>query len=162
MNMKMKFLGCILSISFFMAGCQAMGTLKPSEGGSFMSLWNTYALCQGESDLQQLSQHALMLKNAAGHTVPQDSFVIPLPGQIQRLVTTPSSRFAVDVKAMAASCSIRAAQVAMQRGRDDVARSLLESVLEYHHSDYAYYSTQAKSMLSELDNPAVRVSLRVR
>ncbi|HJT21709.1 MAG TPA: hypothetical protein VJ746_14630 [Nitrospira sp.] len=127
-----------------------------------MSLWNTYALCQGESDLEQLSQHALMLKKAASHAAPQDSFVIPLPGQIQRLVTTPSSRFAVDVKAMAASCSLRAAQLAMQRGKDDVARSLLESVLEYHHSDYAYYSTQARSMLSELDNPAIRVSFRVR
>jgi hypothetical protein len=127
-----------------------------------MSLWNTYALCQGESDLEQLSQHALMLKKAASHTVSQNSFIIPLPGQIQRLVTTPSSRFAVDVKAMAASCSLRAGQVAMQKGKDDLARSLFQSVLEYHHLDYAYYSMQAKMMLSELDNPAVRVSLHVR
>ena len=126
-----------------------------------MSLWNTYAHCHAETDLEQLKHDALILSEAANGSQPGESFVIPLPGKIERLVTTPSARLAVDVKAMAASCSLRAGQAAVNMGKIDVARSLLESILANHpEADYAYYSMQAKSMLSELDSRAVKVSLR--
>lgn len=157
----MKSPWALLAFSVLLFGCQTGSPMQASEGGSFMSLWNTYARCQAESDLEQLKHEALVLKTAASRSVTPDSFIIPLPGKIQRLVTAPSARFAVDVKAMAASCSLRAGQVAMQIGKSDEARSFLESVLEYRQADYAYYSTQAKSILSELDNPAVKVSLRI-
>lgn len=159
----MKPLSCILlGFSLFMLGCQTGGPLKEAESGSFSSLWRTYGHCHSESNLEQLNQDASILRAAANRSVSQDGFVIPLPGKIQRLVSAPSARLAVDVKAMAASCTIRAGQTAAKLGKVDVARSLLESVFEYHpQSDYAYYSSQAKSMLLELDNPAVTVSLRM-
>src|SRR5262245_10712887 len=96
----------ILSLSILLLGCQTGSPLKGSDNGSFMSLWNTYAHCQSGSDLEQLRQDASVLKTAANRSVTQDGFVIPLPGQIQKLVTAPSARLAVDVKAMAASCSL--------------------------------------------------------
>jgi hypothetical protein len=159
----MKF--SLLTVSCFsllVVGCQTSTPMKVSDGGSFMSLWNTYAHCQSETNLDELSQDATVLRKAASRSVTMDSFVLPLPGNIQRLVTTPSARLAVDVKAMSASCALRAGQTAIQVGKTEVARSLLESVLEYNQPDYVYYSVQAKTMLSEIDNPAVKVSLRIQ
>lgn len=154
-----KFPLAILSLSLLMLGCQTGGPMK-ADSGSFMSLWNTYARCQSESDLDNLKQDTSVLKTAANRSVSQDGFVLPLPGKIQKLVTTPSARLAVDVKAMAASCSLKAGQTALQLGNTEAARSFLESVLEYRQPDYAYYSTLARSILSEIDNPLVRVSLQ--
>ena len=142
-------------------GCQTGNAVKPDSGG-FMNLWNTYAHCHAETDLEQLKHDASVLSAAANQSLSAETFVIPLPGQIERLVTTPSARLAVDVKAMAASCSLRAGQAAVNMGKIDIARSLLQSILDYHpEADYAYYSMQAKSMLLELDSAAVKVSLRI-
>jgi len=149
-------------MTLVMSGCQTGGPLKVSDNGSFMGLWNTYAHCQNETDLEQLKHHASILKTAADKSASADSFVIPLPGKIERLVTAPSARLAVDVKAMAASCSLRAGQAAVHEGKIDVARTFLEGILQYHpESEYAYYSAQAKTILSELNTPFVKVSLQV-
>lgn len=113
-------------------------------------------------DLEPLRQDAVVLNAAAAKSASPAGFVVPLPGRIERLVTTPSARLAVDVKAMAASCSLRAAQAAINLQKFDVARPLLESVLAYHpQSDYAYYSMQAKSILSSLDTAIVQVSFKL-
>ncbi len=126
-----------------------------------MSLWNTYAHCQSATDLEELKKDADLLTSAATRSLPQAGFVVPLPGKIERLVTTPSARFAVDVKAMAASCSLKAGQVAVGAQKIDVARMLLASVLGYQEPDYAFYSSQARSILSSLDSPVVQVSFRL-
>jgi len=85
--------------------------------------------------------------------------VLPLPGKLERLVTAPSARLAVDVQAMSAACSLRAGQAAVEARRYDVAKELLKSILDYHpESDYAFYSVQAKAILSEIDAETVQVS----
>lgn len=151
----------VLGFSFLIMGCQAAGPVREMESGSFSALWRTYSHCHAETKLEELNQDASVLRAAANHSGSQDGFVIPLPSKLQRLVTMPSTRLAVDVKAMAASCTLRAGQTAAKMGKVDVARSLLESVLEYHpQSEYAFYSMQAKTMLLELDNPAITVSFR--
>jgi len=153
----------ILSLSVLaLTGCQTQTHVRDGDGASFSSLWQTYSHCNSGDTLDQLNHDAQILRTAANHSFSLDGFVIPLPIKIERLVSAPSARLAVDVKAMAASCSLRAGQVATQVGQIEVARSLFESVLEYRpQSDYAYYSLQAKAALLSLDNPAVTVSLHV-
>ena len=124
-----------------------------------MGLWSTYSHCQSAKDWAELAHDATVLRSSVNRTVSGDGFVLPLPGKLERLVTAPSARLAVDVKAMSAACSLRAGQAAVEARRYDVAKELLKSILEYHpESDYAFYSVQAKAILSEIDPESVQVS----
>jgi hypothetical protein len=128
-----------------------------------MSLWNTYTHCQSSTDLEQLQHAASVLREAAQKSLDRETFVLPLPGKLDRFVATPSARLAVDVKAMSAACSLRTAQAAIEDQRIDIARDLLHSILAYHpQSDYAFYSVQAKAILSELEPTSLQVSLNAR
>ena len=107
-----------------------------------------------------MNQDAAVLSTSAKRSLLRDSFVLPLPGKLERLVTTPSARLAVDVKAMSAACSLRAGQAAVEAHRIDIAKGLLQSILEYRpQSDYDFYILQAKALLSEIDPASVEVSL---
>lgn len=154
----------IAALSLLAVGCQSGQPMKQSaaDNGNFMSLWNTYSHCQNSTDFEQLKQDAGILSAAAKRSHSQDAFVLPLPGKLERLVTTPSARLAVDVKAMSAACSLRAGQAAVETQRFDIARELLHEVLEHHpQSEYAFYSLQAKAILSELEPASVQVSLSI-
>ena len=130
------------------------------DNGSFMSLWRTYSDCQSTKDINQLRENALTLTNAANHSFTEEGFVLPLPGKLEKLVSTPSARFAVDVNAMAAACSLRAGSAAVEAGRLDIAKELLKTVLQYQsQSEYAYYVLQAKALLSEIEPNIVEVTL---
>src|SRR5512146_105339 len=144
----------LAALSFLVVGCQSGQQMKQLavDNGNFMSLWNTYSHCQNATDFEELKHDALVLGTAAKRSHSQDAFVLPLPGKLERLVTTPSARLAVDVKAMSAACSLRAGQAAVETQRFDIARELLHGILEYHpQSDYTFYSQQAKTILSELE-----------
>jgi hypothetical protein len=131
------------------------------DNGSFMSLWKSYSHCQATTDLYQLREDALALKNAANHS-SQEGFVLPLPGKLEQFVATPGARFAVDVKAMAAACSLRAGSAAIEAGKLDVAKDLLQTILSYQpQSEYAYYALQAKALLSDLEKNVVQVTLNI-
>ena len=159
----MKYLHLILvSILVSVAGCQTGQPVKTAaiDNGSFMSLWGTYSHCQATTGIDQLSEDALTLTNAANRSLTQEAFVLPLPGKLQKFVSTPAARFAVDVKAMAAACSLRAGSAAVEAGKLDVAKDLLLTVLSYQpQSEYAYYTLQAKTLLSELEPNIVEVTL---
>ena len=142
-------------------GCQSGQPVRQSnaDNGSFMGLWSVYSHCQNARGWEELKHDAMVLSASAKRTVSGDSFVLPLPGKLERLVSAPSARLAVDVKAMSAACSLRAGQAAVDAGRFDVAKELLKTILEYHpQSDYAFYSVQAKAILSEIDPESVQVS----
>ncbi len=127
-----------------------------------MSLWGTYSHCQATTGIDQLSEDALTLTSAANRSLTQEAFVLPLPGKLQKFVSTPAARFAVDVKAMAAACSLRAGSAAVEAGKLDVAKDLLLTVLSYQpQSEYAYYTLQAKTLLSELEPNIVEVTLNL-
>jgi len=133
------------------------------DNGSFMGLWNTYAHCQATSDFAQLRENALTLANAANRSLTEEGFVLPLPTKLEEFVATPAARFAVDVKAMAAACSLRAGFAAVEAGKLDVAKELLQPILSYQpQSEYSYYSLQAKSLLSELEPSVIEVTLNLR
>ena len=132
----------------------------PIDNGSFMSLWGTYSHCQATTDIDQLRENALTLTNAANRSLTEDTFVLPLPEKVEKLVSAPAARFAVDVKAMAAACSLRAGSAAVEAGKLDVAKDLLRTILSYQpQSEYAYYALQAKALLSELEPNVIEVTL---
>ena len=159
-NFRMMLVGILVSVTGFQAGqpVQASAT----DNGSFMSLWTTYSHCQATTDIDQMREAASTLTNAANRSFTQESFVLPLPGQLEQFVSAPAARFAVDVKAMAASCSLRAGTAAVVAGKLDIAKDLLQAVLNYYpQSEYAYYTLQAKTLLSELETNIVQVTLNL-
>ena len=157
-NLRLILVGVLISVAGFQAGQQAQAAAI--DNGSFMNLWNSYSQCQTATDLDQLREHALTLTNAANRSLTQEGFVLPLPGKLKQFVSTPAPRLAVDVKAMAAACSLRAGSAAMEAGKLDLAKGLLQSVLSYQpQSEYAYYTVQAKALLSELEPNVVEVTL---
>jgi hypothetical protein len=63
---------------------------------------------------------------------------------------------------MSAACSLRAGQAAVEARRFNVAKDLLKVILEYHpRSDYAFYTAQAKALLSEIEPESLQVSLKL-
>lgn len=154
--------GLMLGLVLLAAGCQSS---HPSslvdayhDNDRFMSLWQRYNACRIASDfgrahleLKQLSSAALLKE--------QDGFVLPLPTKLQRWVSAPANRQAVDVRAMAASCSLRAGQLALHEGQIDTARNLFSSVLTHHKDISPYYTLRAKRLLAELDRGVI-VSLK--
>ena len=151
----------LVSLALLSIGCQSGQPVKQAsaESGSFMGLWSVYSHCQNAKDFEELKHDAAVLSTSAKRTVPGNGFVLPLPGKLERLVTTPSARFAVDVKAMSAACSLRAGQAAVEARRFDVARELLHGILEYNpQADYAFYTAQAKAILSEIEPEGLQVS----
>ena len=154
----------LVSILISVAGCQTGLPVKIAaiDNGKFMSLWSTYSHCQATTGIDQLREDALTLTNAANRSLTREGFVLPLPGQLEKFVSTPAARFAVDVKAMAAACTLRAGSAAVVAGKLDIAKDLLQAVLNYYpQSEYAYYTLQAKTLLSELETNVVQVTLNL-
>ena len=156
----MMLVGILVSVAGLFTGQPVQASTI--DNGSFMSLWTTYSQCQATTDINQLREAASILINAANRSLTQESFVLPLPGKLEQFVSAPAARVAVDVKAMAAACSLRAGSAAVAAGNIDVAKNLLKTILNYQpQSEYAYYALQAKSLLSELETNTVQVTLHV-
>ncbi|MEO7861945.1 MAG: hypothetical protein ABIU05_16220 [Nitrospirales bacterium] len=117
-----------------------------------MSLWNSYSRCHTSTNMDELRANAATLTHAANHSLSHEPFILPLPSDLQQFMSTPAARSAVDVKAMAADCALRAGSVAIEVGKPDVAKELLLTILNYQSQpEYAYYVLQAKTLLSELE-----------
>ena len=154
----------LMSILVSVAGFQTGQPVQAAaiDNGSFMGLWSTYSHCQATTDIDQLRENALTLTNAANRSLSQEAFVLPLPETLEKFVSTPAARFSVDVKAMAAACSLRAGSAAVEAGQLDVAKDLLQTILSYQpQSEYAYYTLQAKALLSELKTNVIEVTLNL-
>ena len=152
--------GILVSVAGLLAGQPVQAATI--DNGSFMSLWNTYSQCQAATDINQLREAASILTKAANSSLTEESFVLPLPGKLEQFVSSPAARVAVDVKAMAAACSLRAGTAAVTAGKIDVAKDLLKTILNYQpQSEYAYYALQAKALLSELETNTVQITLHL-
>ena len=155
-NLRLMLVGILLSVAGFQAGQPAQAAAN--DNGTFMSLWRTYSHCQATTGVDQLREDALTLTEAANGSLTQESFVLPLPGKLEKFVSTPAARFAVDVKAMAAACSLRAGSAAVEAGKVDLAKDLLQTILTYQpQSEYAGYSLQAQTLLYRLETNVVQV-----
>jgi len=143
-NIRLILVSILVSVAGFQTGQPVQASTV--DNGSFMSLWSSYSHCQATTDIDQLREDALTLTNAANRSLTQEGFVLPLPGKLEQFLSPPAARFAVDVKAMAAACSLRAGSAAVAAGKLDVAKDLLQNVLSYQpQSEYAYYTLQAKA-----------------
>ena len=154
----------VMSVLISVAGLQTGQPVQAAaiDNGSFMSLWSSYSHCQATTDIDQLREDALTLTNAANRSLTQESFIFPLPSKLEQFVSTPTARFAVDVKAMAAACSLRAGSAAVEAKKLDIAKDLLQTILSYQpQSEYAYYALQAKALLSELNTNVIEVTLNL-
>jgi len=159
-NLRLILVSILISVAGFQTGQPVQAAAI--DNGSFMSLWSTYSHCQATTEIDQLREDALILTSAANRSLTQEAFVLPLPGKLEEFVSTPAPRFSVDVKAMAAACSLRAGSAAVEAGKLDVAKDLLQSVLSYQpQSEYAYYTLQAKALLSELETKVFEVTLNI-
>lgn len=156
-------IGSVLGLALLISGCQTGTPLKTVglDNPGFMNLWGTYTRCKSTSDLGETQQAMGKLTTAALVGQEHDGFVLPIPQQLERFVATPASRLAVDVHAMAASCSLHAGQVAFSSGRIDLARVAVASVITLHkeNQEPTYYLAQAHKLLAEMDN-GVQISLR--
>ena len=160
-NLRIIVVSILVSVAGFQTGQTAQAAAI--DNGSFMSLWSIYSHCQATSDFAQLREDALTLTKAANHSLTEEGFILPLPNKLEEYVSTPAARFAVDVKAMAAACSLRAGFAAVEAGKLDDAKDLLRPILSYQpQSEYSYYSLQAKSLLSDLEPSAIEVTLNLR
>jgi len=159
-NLRLILVSILVSVAGFQTGQPVQAAAI--DNGSFMSLWSTYSHCQAATEIDQLREDALTLTQAANRSLSQEAFVLPLPAKFEEFVSTPAPRFSVDVKAMAAACSLRAGSAAVEAGKLDVAKDLLQSVLSYQpQSEYAYYTLQAKALLSELETKVFEVTLNI-
>jgi hypothetical protein len=159
-NIRLILVSILVSVAGFQTGQPVQASTV--DNGSFMSLWSSYSHCQATTDIDQLREDALTLTNAANRSLTQEGFVLPLPGKLEQFLSPPAARFAVDVKAMAAACSLRAGSAAVAAGKLDVAKDLLQNVLSYQpQSEYAYYTLQAKALLSELETNVIEVTLNL-
>jgi len=159
-NLRLILVSILVSVAGFQTGQPVQAAAI--DNGSFMSLWSTYSHCQAATDIDQLRENALTLTQAANRSLSEEAFVLPLPAKFEEFVSTPAPRFSVDVKAMAAACSLRAGSAAVEAGKLDVAKDLLQSVLSYQpQSEYAYYTLQAKALLSELETKVFEVTLNI-
>lgn len=161
--LKNKMIGSLIGILLLVSGCQTVVPSNTSglDNSGFMTLWKTYTHCKSTEDLHATLVDRGTLTGAALTNHQYDGFVLPMPMKLERLVTTPATRLSVDVRAMAASCSLHAGQVAMEQGQIDLAREAFAEVLTLHAQDKApsFYLAQAQNFLAELEN-GVQISLK--
>ena len=142
----------LVGVMCLASGCQTNPSQQSAlDNTGFMSLWETYGNCKAASDLNQASLDMKRLSAAAQFRDGSEGFVLPLPTELEGLVTNPTSRFAVDVRDMTAACSLHTGQLALQQGRPDLARDLFASVVALHQQVSSYYVLQAKIFLTQLE-----------
>ncbi|MCC6140880.1 MAG: hypothetical protein IT389_09740 [Nitrospira sp.] len=153
----------LLCMALVISGCQTGTSLKTAglDNPGFMTILETYTHCTSTSDIGETQQDMGTLSMATQANESHDGFVLPMPQQIERFVSTPANRLAVDIHAMAASCSLHAGQVAFSSGRIDLARAALTKIVTLHkeNQEPTYYLAQAHKLLAEMDN-GVQISLR--
>ncbi len=121
-----------------------------SKNSGFMSLWSVYTDCKATSDLNQASSDLMQLRSASQPADNREDFVLPLPIHLSRLVSSPTSRVAVDVNAMAAACALHTGELALNQGYENLARAFLTSVIALHQEENSYYAIRAKTLLAKI------------
>ena len=151
----------LLGLMLLASGCQSNPSPKTAvlDNTGFMSLWATYTDCKVASDLSQASSDMKRLIAAVQFHDRNEGFVLPLLTIFEYQVTHPTSRFAVDVRAMTAACSLHTGQLALHQGRVELARDVFASVITLDQEEPSYYVLQAKKFLTELDR-GIDVSLK--
>ncbi len=147
----------------FLTGCQGLTTVNRVEeppASSIMPLWERYQQCVAAMDPERLLPIVEQFEQVmlAGPEPP--AWLKSWGQQVKRQPL----RTAVDPYALGAACTIRTAQVMVERNRMSEARALYERVLSrYPRQEWAYYHEQAKDALASLPtiDPALIALRRV-
>ncbi len=153
----------LLGSTFLFSACT---TAPPAQTGEtrdsgFTSLWNAYGDCKSTSDLAKATTSLDQLRSAGRLGQEKDGFILPLPNRIAHLVSTPTSRVAVDVEAMTSACALHTGELAFTQGYLDVARDLFVSIIRLHEGQHSYYAVRAKTLLAKLER-GLAISFNVR
>lgn len=161
-NLTVLMLG-LFSSAFLFAGCTTTPSSHTNESRDrgFTSLWNAYGDCKSTADLSKATANLDHLRSASllGHE--QNGFILPLPNRIAHLVSTPTSRAAVDVKAMTSACALHTGELALNQGYLEVARDLFVSIIRLHEGQHSYYAVKARTLLAKLEQ-GLTISLNAR
>lgn len=153
---KRTLLSGLTGLLLLMTGCQTAAPAKQAglDNSSFMALWGTYTHCRDTQDITEVHDDMGRLTSAVFTRTQEEGFILSIPATLGRLVSTPAPRLAVDVHAMAASCSIHAGQVSLEQGRLDLARTAFASVLTFptEQGTSTYYQQQAQRLLTEIES----------
>jgi hypothetical protein len=137
-----------------LSGCHVGAGLNNAhlENSRFMNSWTTYTHCLNSMDLDVTQFDAAKLRELNKNVTAKNNWDIPLAKQITGLISQPTDRFAVDVNAMTASCTLHSGKTAVAGGYHDVAREIFHRLIHDHpHSTYSYYTLQARAHLTKLD-----------
>jgi hypothetical protein len=155
LSLSSKSVTALLLVLFlaYLPGCQLNGDLRQEglDNAAFMSMWQIYTRCVTSSDLHSTQQDSSQLRTLS-HAEE---------GSVGMNSKLPNPRLAVDLKAMAASCTLHAGDIAAISGRSDTARDMFIAVLSEHSEPlYAYYAEQARTRLIKLE-AELQASLRL-
>lgn len=137
-----------------LSGCQAIqvsdDTRIPDEM-TFVKMWNRYTHCRSHIDATQMWQDAQQLNRTVRLMDRTTRAARLLPDTIEQTLADPPSRVAVDPKAMAATCTLLAAEAAQDAGHARLAGEMFRFVLaNFADSPYAYYREQAQLGLDRI------------
>lgn len=145
-----------VTATLLLAGCQASPPITSVryDNIGFMALWKTYTHCLSTEDSQLAVEDAQKLSSMSriDTTVssrPKHALLsIPFAGDVPQT----TARLAVDVQAMAASCSLHTGILATSAGESELARDHFQKVVNNHtQAAYSYYRDQARAHLYELE-----------
>lgn len=120
------------------------------DNSRFMNSWAMYTHCLNSMDLDTTQIDAEKLRELSKNLTATSNWDIPLVRQMAGLVSQPTDRFAVDLNAMTASCTLHSGKAAVAGGYNDVAREIFHRVIQ-DHPTYSYYTLQARAHLTKLD-----------
>ena len=128
--------------------CTTPGSsLQSKQQATFMDVWNVYNDCRKGDDPESLLLDALVLHRVAqGKDTPA---LPPILKPLRKLIDPTPVRLAVDPRAMAAACTLRAGDAALKRGWYDVAMQIFTAMIPaYQAPEFAYYLREARSGLA--------------
>ncbi len=146
---------CIFLVtSLTAAGCQSApaSTSARYDNVRFMDIWATYTHCLSTAEVRSSLVDSTKLQAMSQTQVSRSPLKTFVPDQFRNLVVPPSSRLAVDVHAMAASCSLYTGTLALTAGEHNLARNQFRQILDSPiQAEYSYYAAQAQDRLVHLE-----------
>ena len=144
-------LACLLLV-----GCQSFQPTNPGElaleNDGFIGLWDAYNDCLNGSNTQHMQKN-LQALHSAPKPLSLDDSPISVPNFIKELASTRNSRLAVDPRAMAASCSIRVAEVAQLSGDWETSIFVFQdTVKNFPEPQYAFYVSKATQAIEQFSD----------
>ncbi|MBX3237343.1 MAG: hypothetical protein KF814_14440 [Nitrospiraceae bacterium] len=144
----------IVAGSLLVSACQSapQATSNRYNNGAFMDLWGTYTHCLATDQFLTANLDSTKLRGVSANASAQTTLETLVPTALRKHLTQSSPRLAVDLHAMAASCSLHTGTLAASVGEFDVARAQFRQVVAAEgQGQTRYYVDLARTKLAELE-----------